>query len=220
MISSSWDKTIRIWDLCSSDPPQCLAFPEKFLLSEICGDFTVMAHGHKNSVFIVDLRNPSTFERRVSSLGRQIRSACAARPVPFGWAIGSIDGRIAIEYLGNLRQQAQRFSFSTARHEAGETATLFPVNALCFHPQSGVLVSGNCAGNICFWDLEFKRKLAEVQYGFGVGLAGMDYNSDGNVLALAFSYTWDKGEIEHPNDRLVLRATPEQTGVRNEGDTG
>jgi hypothetical protein len=33
----------------------------------------------------------------------------------------------------------------------------------------------------------------------------MDYNPNGNVLALAFSYTWDKGEIEHPNDRLMLR---------------
>jgi WD40 repeat protein len=84
IIASSWDKTIRIWDLSSSDAPHSLSFPEKLLLSEICGDFTVVAHGHKNSVFIVDLRNSSLFERRVSSLGRQIRSACASRPVPFG----------------------------------------------------------------------------------------------------------------------------------------
>jgi hypothetical protein len=47
----------------------------------------------------------------------------------------------------------------------------------------------------------------------------MDYNPDGNVLALAFSYTWDKGEIEHPNDRLVLWVTSEQTGAHTEGYT-
>jgi hypothetical protein len=41
-----------------------------------------------------------------------------------------------------------------------------------------------------------------VQYEFGVEMAGMDYNPDGNVLAVAFYYSWDKGEIEHPNDRL------------------
>jgi hypothetical protein len=113
-------------------------------------DFTVITHVHKNSVFIVDLRDPSLFEKIVSSLSRQIRSACALRPVPFGWGIGSIDDRIAIEYFGHLHQQAQRFSFSTGCHQSGEAATLFPVKVLCFHPQSSVLASGNCAGNICF----------------------------------------------------------------------
>jgi hypothetical protein len=47
----------------------------------------------------------------------------------------------------------------------------------------------------------------------------MDYNPDGNVLALAFSYTWDKGEIERPNDRSVLWVTSEQTGAHTEGYT-
>jgi WD40 repeat protein len=103
IISSSWDKTLRIWDFSFSDAPYSLSFPEKLLLSEICVDFTVITHGHRKSVFIVDLRNLSLFKRRVSSLGRHIRSACASRPVPFGWAIGAIDSRIVIEYFGNLR---------------------------------------------------------------------------------------------------------------------
>jgi hypothetical protein len=57
-----------------------------------------------------------------------------------------------------------------------------------------------------------------VQYGFGSGVevVGMDYSLDGNVLALAFSYTGEKREIEHPNDCLVLRVTSEQTGTHTE----
>ena len=80
------------------------------------------------------------------------------------------------------------------------------MNALAFHPQTGVLTSGSCNGDLCFWDIDSKRKLAEIPSPFGVSIACMDYNSDGSILAIAFSYTWDKGEIEHAEDRLILHS--------------
>jgi cell cycle arrest protein BUB3 len=211
LISSSWDRTVRLWDVRSDADTQTLSFHEKVILSEVCHSSTIIAHGDKSSVFIVDVRHPEAIERRVSSLGHQLRSACAAFPDPFGWAIGSIDGRIAIEYLGDLRRQAQRFSFSTTRHDSSQSVTLFPVNALCFHPATGVLTSGSCSGNIAFWDLTRKRKLAELQSPFGVAVAGLDYSGDGALLAAAFAYTWDQGEVEHPPDRLLLHEPSEQS---------
>jgi cell cycle arrest protein BUB3 len=195
-----------------------LSFHEKVILSEVCGPSTIVAHGDRNSAFVVDVRRPEAVERRVSSLGHQLRCACAAQPDPFGWAIGAIDGRIAIEYLGDLRHQAQRFSFSTARHDGSQPVTLFPVNALCFHPVTGVLTSGSCNGNIAFWDLTRKRKLAELQSPFGVSVAGLDYSADGALLAAAFAYTWDQGEVEHPPDRLLLHAPSEQSITAQAGE--
>ena len=32
----------------------------------------------------------------------------------------------------------------------------------------------------------------------------MDYNLSGSLLAIASSYIWDLGNIEHPNDRLFI----------------
>jgi cell cycle arrest protein BUB3 len=213
LVSSSWDQTLKIWDLSAPPdrPCQSIAFREKLILSEISTEFRVIAHGSKNSVFIVDIRSPENIERRVSSLGSQLRSSAASRPLDFGWAIGSIDGRVAIEYFGDLRCQAQRFSFSCNRHEEGESVIVYPVNSLCFHPGTGVLTSGSAKGNICFWDIDAKRKLTEIQSPFDLSVASLDYDSDGEALAIAFSYTWDKGEIDHPADRLLLHFPAEQS---------
>jgi cell cycle arrest protein BUB3 len=214
IVSGSWDGTVRIWDIRAPPDDNCTAIQlsERILTNEVSSNFFVIAHGNKNNVYIFDLRNPSHVEKRISSLGKQIRSSAASRPVDFGWAIGSIDGRIAVEYFGDIRHQAQRFSFSNQKHEEGDTLIVYPVNALCFHPQTGILTSGSCGGNIAFWDLEAKRKVTEIPSPFDVSVAALDYNGDGSILAIGFSYTWDKGEIDHPPDRLLLHFSGDTAG--------
>ena len=212
LVSASWDKTIRIWDLSSQSNTCTITLSERVLSAEVAAGHKVVAHGSNSSVFICDIRNPEQIEKRVSSLGYQIRSSCASRPAEYGWAIGSIDGRIAIEYFGDVCEQAQRFSFSCCRRDEENNVVVYPVNALTFHPKTGVLTSGSCNGDICFWDIESKRKLAEIPSPFGVSVASMDYNASGDILAIAYSYTWDKGEIEHPDDKIVLH-TPSANSV-------
>jgi cell cycle arrest protein BUB3 len=209
LISSSWDTTVRIWDpRASPDQNHTTIFlKEKILTCVPSSNYSVVAHGSKNNVYLFDLRNPSEIEKRVSSLGYQIRSSAASKPNDFGWAIGSIDGRIAIDYFGDIQHQAQRFSFSHQKHEEGQEVVIYPVSALCFNPQSGILASGSCQGNITFWDLDAKRKVSEIQSPFDVSVAGLDCSQDGSMLAIAFSYTWEEGEIEHPPDRLVVETS-------------
>lgn len=206
-VTTSWDQTIKIWNLQGAlEPVHTFDLNDRILCAEPSTNGRIIAHGAKNFVYIIDISNPENIERRVSSLGHQIRSACASTPTDFGWAIGSIDGRIAIEYFGDELRQAQRFAFSCNRRDEEERVIVYPVNALAFHPQTGVLTSGSCNGDLCFWDIDSKRKLAEIPSPFGVSIACMDYNNDGSILAIAFSYTWDKGDIEHGEDKLILHA--------------
>lgn len=204
LVSASWDKAIRTWDLTSYTCPCTISLNERILCADVASNYRVVAHGSGNHVFICDIRYPDQIEKRVASLGYQIRSSCIASPIEYGWAIGSIDGRIAIEYFGDVCEQAQRFSFSCNKRDEEQDVIVYPVNALAFHPVTGVLTSGSCNGDVCFWDIEAKRKLWEIPSPFGVSVSSMDYNASGSVLAIAYSYTWDKGEIEHPDDRIVV----------------
>ena len=208
LVSTSWDRTLKVWDMASLQSVGTVAFKDKILCAEVSTNSRIIAHGSNNFVYILDIRNPDQVEKRVSSLGNQIRSSCASRPLDYGWAIGSIDGRIAIEYFGDVIEQAQRFSFSCNKRSESEKVIVYPVNALTFHPKTGILTSGSCNGDICFWDVQSKRKLGEMISQYDVSVASLDYNSDGSRLAVAFSYTWDKGDIPHNDDRIVIYSPP------------
>jgi WD40 repeat protein len=207
IVSSSWDESIRIWDLSQApENGSCITIGLRDRILSLLNstEHRIVAHGSKNFVYIIDTRNPQKYERRICSLSSQIRSSCASKPIDYGWAIGSITGRVAIEYFGDLRQQAQRFSFSCGKVDGDENCVVYPVNALSFNPRNGVLVTGCANGRLGFWDIGEKKKLAEVEGKVDSGVAALEWDSNGERLLVGFSYTWDKGEIEHGPDRVVI----------------
>ena len=216
LLSSSWDSTIKIWDLRQEEPAWTFLAGERVFFSGASTLFRGVAYTHTNHILIFDTRGSDSFvpERRVSSLLKQIRSFSISKP-DFGWAVGSIDGRIAIEYFGDIRHQAQRFAFECHREqeeipenseeninqenpESNLRTIVYPVNALAFS-SSGILASGSSAGTVNFWNLEEKRKISELSSG-DTAISAMDFSPDGNSIAIAMSYMWDKGPIEHGLD--------------------
>ena len=205
LLSSSWDQSLCLWDLNNNAMINRMELNERILFASACEENRIVAYGHRNNVFVLDTRNPDTIEKRVSSLGKQIRSFAISKPQNYGWAIGSVDGRVAIEYFGDIKHQAQRFSFSCNRHENEDGKTIvYPVSSLCFHPVTGILATSSCYGNINFWDLQNKRKLTELQSPFNNSVSDMEFSKNGSLLAIAYSYTWEKGEIEHPPDHVLI----------------
>ena len=52
-----------------------------------------------------------------------------------GYALSSIEGRVAVEYFDpSPSWQAKRFAFKCHRGKAGAVETVYPVNAIAFHP--------------------------------------------------------------------------------------
>lgn len=204
--SCSWDGFMHVWKgFDNENPVFSFEIEQKILVSCSSGTRVVLCTD-KNQTYIIDLSDPrSCFEHRVSSLQMQIRSIAASKPEDFGWAVASIDGRVAIEYFGDIRSQAQRFAFHGHRKEEGDKIIVYPINAMAFHPvEEGILATACSGGMINFWDINRKIKLSSIPFTCETSISAMDFSADGKYIAFAASYMWDKGDIEHAPDRLII----------------
>lgn len=55
------------------------------------------------------------------------------------------------------------------------------------------------------WDKENKKRLAQFQ-GYPTSISCLAFNRDGDKLAIAASYTFEKGVVDHPADKIYLRS--------------
>jgi cell cycle arrest protein BUB3 len=54
---------------------------------------------------------------------------------PSGWASGSIEGRIAVEYFDpDPATQAKKYAFRAHRQTVDGVEQVYPINALAYHP--------------------------------------------------------------------------------------
>ena len=204
--STSWDGFIHIWENIETDQPKYSFEISQKILVACNNKQNIVLCTNLNKVFIIDLSNPEKIETRVSSLQMQLRSICSSRPSEYGWAVSSIDGRVAIEYFGDLRSQAQRFAFHGHRKETDDDKIIvYPINSMSFHPiEEGILATACSGGNINFWDIVRKIRLNSIPFTCETSISAIDFSRNGEYMAIASSYMWDKGEIEHPPDRLLI----------------
>ena len=94
-------------------------------------------------------------EIRTSSLGSQIRCVVATDEC---FASGAIDGRVSVDFFGDIRHRAQRFSFKA--HQKPDMD--YPVNALVFH--NGMLVSAGSDRTVSFWDIENTKRIKTLEF--------------------------------------------------------
>ena len=86
---------------------------------------------------------------------------------------------------------------------------VYPVNALCFQPKTDYLATGGTDGVVYIWDVKKKRKLQSLMddekgVPFGTSISSISFSNDGNTLAVAVSYCFENGPIEHEPDRLII----------------
>lgn len=81
--------------------------------------------------------------------------------------------------------------------------TVYPVNAIAFHPLL-TLATGGCDGTVVTWDGLNKKKLTVLPK-FPTSIAALAFNHDGTELAIASSYTFEHGEQDHPKDEIFIR---------------
>ena len=86
--------------------------------------------------------------------------------------------------------------------------TVYPVNALAFHPIYGTFASGGCDGLVNVWDGANKKRLCQFRK-YPTSIASLSFNCDGTKLAVASSYTFEEGEKDHPLDEIFIRSISE-----------
>ncbi len=65
-----------------------------------------------------------------------------------------------------------------------------------------------CDGVVNMWDGRNQKRLCQLT-GYPTSIAAMAFNADGSRLAIASSYTYESGEVEHPKDSIFVRAMAE-----------
>jgi len=156
-------------------------------------------------VLLYDIRKMSEpLETRESSLKRQTR--CVSMfPDETGYAMGGVEGRVAIEYVSESKQDL-KYAFKCHRTVVDAQERLFPVNALAFHPWYGTFASGGADRTISIWDGSNKKRLALYKYPSSI--AALAFNHTGSTLAVASSYTYEEGPdpaIPHGPHAIYLR---------------
>lgn len=217
-VSGSWDKTLKMWDVRAS--AACVgtyAQPDKVLSLCAGGPSSSAASGappllvvatQGRHIALYDLRSPSEpMQERESSVKSQTRTV-VQMPSAEGFALGSVDGRAAIEYVDPSEEaQSKRYAFKPHRTSVGGVDMAFPVNAICFHPSyTSSFATGGADGIVHVWDGAKKKKIFSLPR-YPTSVACMAFSPGaGDKLAVAASYTWEMGEQAHPPDAIIVRS--------------
>ncbi|KAG9046073.1 hypothetical protein FS837_005149 [Tulasnella sp. UAMH 9824] len=227
--TGSWDQTVRAWDPRSptANPP-AYAQPERVYAMDAADNTLVVAMAGR-LVNIYDLRmmkesssnggglcEPT--QRRESSLRFMTRTiACMSDGK--GYAMSSVEGRIAVEYFDpSPKSQDKKYAFKCHRQAVDGVDLVWPVNSLAFHPKYNTFASAGSDGTVSLWDHTAKKRLKQYpKYASAVTAIGFT-NTTGDKLAIGVSYAWDEGEDGLKREVTANGGRVIQVRIRTVGD--
>jgi mRNA export factor len=216
LATGSWDKTIKYWDLRTPNPVSTVQLPERCYSMDVQYPLMVVGTAERH-IQIFNLTNPtSAYKTIVSPLKWQTRVvSCFTSSQNSGFAIGSIEGRVAIQYVDE-KDSSNNFSFKCHRRDqtpnAKDQSLVYAVNDISFHPVHGTFSTCGSDGTIHFWDKDARTRLKTFDSAPGP-IAATAFNRNGSIFAYAVSYDWSKGHTGmtpgHPN-KIMLHACKEE----------
>mmetsp|Transcript_47252 Transcript_47252/g.119672 ORF Transcript_47252/g.119672 Transcript_47252/m.119672 type:complete len:330 (+) Transcript_47252:80-1069(+) len=210
VFTGSWDRTLRAWDPRQAQRPvKHVSLGTKVFCMDTCNDKVVVGGADRN-IHIYDIRNMAKpVDRRECSLKHQLRSIKVS-PDQTAYAAGSVEGRVALEYMDAQENLRSRYAFKCHRTKDGAEEVIHPVNALAFNPKHGTFATGGSDGVVCIWDGYAKKRLWKTDP-FGTSISALSFSADGSQMAIGVSYTFDDGEkYPCPTNELIIRAVTDK----------
>ncbi|KAJ1628570.1 rae1-like protein [Pavlovales sp. CCMP2436] len=191
LVTGSWDKTIKYWDLRAPTPQCTVTLSERVYCMDATHPLlTVGTADRKISVF--DMQNPQVPFRELES-PLKYQSRCIANFADkSGFCLGSVEGRVAVQHVEQANAQ-KNFAFKC--HRDNTTNDIWAVNSIAFHPKYGTFATMGADGSYNFWDKDNRQRLKEFKK-LNTPITCGAFNYDGNIFAYAGSYDWSKGS-EH-----------------------
>ncbi|XP_036178377.1 mRNA export factor isoform X3 [Myotis myotis] len=223
VMTGSWDKTLKFWDTRSSNPMMVLQLPERCYCADMIYPMAVVATAERGLIVYQLENQPSEFRRIESPLKHQHRCVAIFKDKqnkPTGFALGSIEGRVAIHYINPPNPAKDNFTFKCHRSNGTNTSApqdIYAVNGIAFHPVHGTLATVGSDGRFSFWDKDARTKLKTSEQ-LDQPISACCFNHNGNIFAYASSYDWSKGhEFYNPQKKnyIFLRNAAEELKPRN-----
>lgn len=218
VISGGYDKKIKFWDWKSKQKVFEIDLPERVYGMDISPDENMLVVGLAGKMIrIYDLRNPQTnMIQHESTLSHQIRCISCFGDQGGGWATGTIEGRMRINYFheyltpqttGNTKEKKASFSFKCHRDQSSKNdpnPKIYTINDISFHPKLPWFASAGSDGTIMFWDKNEKQKLktlgsSNIPNWGGLPCTACAFSKvDGNFFAFSTGYDWSRGSAGKP----------------------
>jgi len=228
LVTGSWDKTIKYWDLRSPNPIGTIQLPERCYTMDIQQQLMVVGMAERQ-IMLVDLRNPTTIGSVIESPLKFQTRCISVSPDASLYAVGGIEGRTAIQFItptktnDNYSFRCHRAPEKDQKVKDGSVAHIYALNDLAFHPVHGTCVTAGSDGCFSSWDLHNKRllknhdiKTVNNQNLKAMPIVAAAYNNtnSGNRFAYAVSYDWahgHKGAVAgHPNKIMIHTVKDEE----------
>jgi len=211
IMTTSWDKTIKLWDLRQSQPVVSLPLPDKSYCADALFPMAVVSLANR-AILVYNLENGlQQFKQIESPLKYQHRCVSIftdrekAPTIPTGFAIGSVEGRVAIQYL-NPANPKDNFTFKCHRSNGASQnyQDVYVVHDISFHPQHGTLATVGSDGRYSFWDKDARTKLKTSEQ-VEQSVTRCAFSARGEIFAYAVSYDWSKGhEFYNPGQKNYI----------------
>jgi mRNA export factor len=98
LVTGSWDKTLKYWDLRQQQAVATLQMQERVYALDVSQTLMVVGTAEKH-INIVDLASPTTIFKTIPSPLKWQTRVISCFPEATGFAVGSIEGRCAFRYV-------------------------------------------------------------------------------------------------------------------------
>lgn len=221
LMTGSWDKTMRFWDIRQLPTQTAMAsiqLPERVYCSDVLYPMGVLGLANRHmKVYrldsepaeVKDIETPLKYQSRCIAIFKDKNNG-----MPTGFALGSIEGRVAIQYV-DAPNPKDNFTFKC--HRSAELINgfqeIYAVNDIAFHPTYGTLATVGSDGRISFWDKDARTKL-KTSDALPAPVTRAVIHGSGQMMAYAIGYDWSKGhEGYNPSaagSKIFLHACDEE----------
>ena len=203
VLSAGWDGKLNFWDTRQPNPILSFSMDRKIFTMSLSFPLLVVgmndrqvAYFNLNKLQMNEFKPEVIFE---SHLKHQTR-CISTFPDATGYAIGSIEGRVAIKYVDlnkmpNIAHDTKTmstnddFAFRCHRIES----EVYPVNDIAFNQPYGTFCTGGGEGSWTIWDKDSRSRLKSGNFQNRCPITALDYSPNGDILAYAAGYDWAKG---------------------------
>jgi len=211
VVTGSWDNNLKIWDPRAHSCSGTYNQGEKVYTMSCCGEKIVVGTKQRK-VLMWDLRNMAyTLQKRESNLKYQTR-VIRCFPNKQGYALSSIEGRVAVEYLDTSSEvQKKKYAFKCHRIKEDGLEKIYPVNAISFHPTHCTFATGGSDGFVNIWDGFNKKRLCQFHQ-YKTSITSLSFSHNGSTLAIACSYFLEEDNPPKPlpEDCIFIRTVTDQ----------
>ena len=195
IVTSSFDETIKLWDL-QGKLLKTLTLENKIYSMSNIDEYTVFCGCGEQTIVTFNTQDPDSGKSVPSPLAYNISCVAASQK---NIAIGSFEGRICVEDM----KKHSNFSFKAHNHIVNDIREIYSINAMKFNPRTNELITAGGDGKVYIWDIP-NRKVACDAGPFDTSISSIDITKDGRYLVIAISYGFENGDIDHAPDQVKV----------------